>query len=100
MQTTPVYTFAKWQVKAGMLDKVLELIATMAEQSRKEEGNLLYTVNQSTSDANTLLLYEAYRDQEALEAHRGSDHYRSLIIETILPLLAAREIHVTSQLSL
>lgn len=56
----PVYTFAKWRVKEGQLVAVLELLADLTEKSTAEEGNLLYKIHQSISDANTLILFEGY----------------------------------------
>lgn len=93
-----INVFAKWQVKAGELDKVLSLITQAAEQSRAEKGNLFYKINQSTTDPNTLILAEAYRDEAAIESHRASDHFQTIVVGQIVPLLAAREVVVTREL--
>jgi autoinducer 2-degrading protein len=98
MSQNPVYTFAKWQVKEGRLDNVLKLLTEVAEQSSQEEGNLFYKVHQSKSDANTLILLEAYADETALEEHRNSAHFKTLVIGQIMPDLENREVIVTSQL--
>ena len=71
MNQKPVYLFAKWRVKEGHLDSVLELLVQMTEQTRKEEGNLFYRIHQSISDPNTLMLYEGYVDTAAVEAQIG-----------------------------
>ena len=98
MGMKPVYTFAKWRVKEGQLAAVLDLLADLTAQSTAEEGNLLYQVHQSTSDANTLILFEGYEDESALAAHRGSEHFKALVIGRIIPLLEDREIVVATRL--
>jgi len=42
---------------------------------RDEEGCFRFDVLKSSSAPNTLHLYEVYRDNTALEAHRNSPHY-------------------------
>nr|ACN18088.1 uncharacterized conserved protein [uncultured bacterium BLR5] len=98
MSKTPVYTFAKWRVKEGQLASVLDLLRELNSKSVAEEGNLLYKIHQSNSDVNTLVLYEGYRDESALTEHRESEHFQTLVIRKIIPLLEEREIVVTSQL--
>lgn len=96
--SNPVYTFAKWRVKEGKLAEVLELLVDLSAQSSAEEGNLVYKIHQSNSDANMLILFEGYKDESALTAHRESEHFRTLVIEKIVPLLEEREIVVATQL--
>ena len=93
-----IYTFAKWRVQQGRLDGVLSAVAELAACSTAEPGNLVYKVHQSNSDANTLVLFEGYQDESALDEHRNSKHYRALVVEKIIPLLQDREIVVTTQL--
>jgi quinol monooxygenase YgiN len=100
MNGNPVYLFAKWKVKEGYVDQVLELLAQMTEKTRKEEGNLFYRIHQSISDANTLMLYEGYVDTAAVEAHRNADYFQSLVIGKIVPILESREAILASELNL
>ncbi|MEZ0218504.1 MAG: putative quinol monooxygenase [Rariglobus sp.] len=95
MKTEPIYVFAKWQVQTGRLEEVLGLLREVAGQSTREPGNLLYKIHQSTADKNTLLLYEAYRDEPALAAHRDTEHFKSLVLGKIIPLLEHREVVLT-----
>lgn len=98
MGKKPVYTFAKWRVKEGQLAAVLRLLADLTAKSTAEEGNLLYKIHQSLSDANTLILLEGYTDEAALAEHRNSEHFQTLVLGKIIPLLEDREIVVTTQL--
>lgn len=99
MNTIPVYVFAKWQVKQGNFPTVLLLLKQVAQKSREEKGNLFYHLHQSTSDENTILLHEAYADEEAAKEHRSSDHFQEIVIKSIVPLLDNREVVVTRLLS-
>ena len=98
MNQNPVYTFAKWQVKEDQLDSVLKLLTEVAEPSRKEEGNLFYKIHQSKSDANTLILFEGYANETALEEHRNSEHFKTLVLGKIIPMLENREVIIASEL--
>jgi len=98
MSTQPVHAFAKWHVKDGHLDTVINLLTEVVRESRKEEGNLFYDVNQSNSDSNTLILLEGYVDEDALAAHRASSHFQAVVIAKIVPLLDDREVILTTAL--
>jgi quinol monooxygenase YgiN len=98
MSQKPIYVFARWQVKEGQLDTVLNLLPEVVTKSTAEEGNLFYTVHQSNSDVNTLVLYEGYKDEAALNEHRNSAHFQTLVIGEIIPVLEDREVILTTQL--
>jgi quinol monooxygenase YgiN len=100
MNQKPVYLFAKWQVKEGSLDIVLELLAQMAVKTRQEVGNLFYKIHQGISDKHTLMLYECYVDEAAVEAHRNADYFKDLVIGKVVPNLVNREAILASELSL
>jgi (4S)-4-hydroxy-5-phosphonooxypentane-2,3-dione isomerase len=98
MSKENIYTFAKWRVKEGRLETLFGLLAELTAKSTAEKGNLVYKIHQSNSDANTLVLYEGYKDESALAEHRNSEHYRTLVVGKIIPLLEDREIVVTTRL--
>lgn len=100
MDQKPIYVFAKWQAKEGQLDTVLSLLKEVATKSTWEEGNLFYKIHQSNTDANTLLLFEGYKDESALAEHRNSEHFQTLVIGKIIPILEAREVILTTRLDL
>ena len=100
MSQIPVYTFAKWQVKEGQLDRVLTLLAEVAKKSIEEKGNLFYKVHQSNTDANTLILFEGYTDEDAVQEHRNSGYFQQLVIGQIVPNLVNREVIQASQLAI
>jgi quinol monooxygenase YgiN len=96
----PIHVFATWRVKPVHLDAVLALLPKVAKASIAEEGNLFYLVHQHQADPSILVLYEGYRDEIALAAHRNSDHFRSIIVEQIVPLLEGRDVVLTNPLEL
>jgi autoinducer 2-degrading protein len=99
MNQQAINVFAKWQVKEGELDNVLNLLTQVTKQSRAEEGNLFYKLHQSNTDANTLLLFEGYKDEAAVDAHRASEHFQNIVLEKIVPLLENREVVVATELA-
>ena len=52
----------------------VEAIKAMVAASRAEDGCYTYTFAQDLSDPDTLIIYERWRDQEALAAHGKSAH--------------------------
>jgi autoinducer 2-degrading protein len=60
--------------------------------SRTEPGCLYYQPHVSTSQPDTIYLYEVYTNQAAAMAHRETAYFRQLVLETIVPLLSSREV--------
>jgi len=55
-----------------------EFIAATVENARatiREPGNLRFDVIQQVDDPNRFVLYEVYRDQSGMEAHKETPHY-------------------------
>ncbi|MGS2741794.1 putative quinol monooxygenase [Sinomicrobium sp. M5D2P17] len=94
-----VHVFATWQVKEGHIDTVLNVLKVVREESIKENGNLFYTIQQSNTDTNTLILFEGYRNEAAVEEHRNTSHFQDLLLGQIVPLLASREIVLTTPIA-
>ncbi|GAA4166189.1 hypothetical protein GCM10022217_39570 [Chryseobacterium ginsenosidimutans] len=98
MDQNTVFVHAKWQVKEGKLDAVLQLMKEAGEKSIQEKGNLFYKLHQSQQDQNTIILYEGYADASAVEAHRNSEHFKSIVLEQVVPLLENREVILMNKL--
>jgi quinol monooxygenase YgiN len=45
------------------------------EESRKEPGCEMYVVHRHKTDVRRFMIYEQYKDDAALEAHRTSAHF-------------------------
>lgn len=98
MKQQPIYVIAKWQVKEDSLQDVLTLLPELVQQTRNEEGNLIYNIHQSLSDTHTLVLFEAYKDDAALDHHRGSAHFKEIVLQQIVPLLTDRQVELAHAL--
>lgn len=68
---------AKIKVKAGSESEFEEVAGQLVSASRQEEGCLEYGLWR-TEEAGTYAFVERYRNAAAVEAHRKSDHFRTL----------------------
>jgi quinol monooxygenase YgiN len=89
-----IVVVARWQIAQERVTEVLELVAALRRESLSEEGCLGYDVFRSTDDPGSVLLLERYRDSTAIDAHRNSPHYRELVVERIIPMLAGRQVEL------
>ena len=58
------------------LDEYLANVRRHAENSAGEPGCVRYEVLQDSGDPTTVCLFEVFRDENALNAHRETDHYK------------------------
>jgi quinol monooxygenase YgiN len=89
-----ITVLARWLTPPERTAEVLGLVATLRERSLAEVGCLGYEVFRCADDPATILLMERYRHSAAIEGHRGWAHYRELVVELILPLLAGRQVEL------
>lgn len=83
---------AKYHVKEGNIDTVLEALKEMAPLVAAHEPDAsIYQVSVATEDPNLVLLYERYTDMDAVAAHRETPHFKEIIEGRIIPLLESRE---------
>jgi quinol monooxygenase YgiN len=88
----------KWKIKESETIRILKLLPELVEKSRKEEGNLFYTIYQSENDPNELILHEQYTDAAAAETHKQSEHYQRIVVNQIVPHLAVRDVTPVKEL--
>src|SRR5215469_6217526 len=96
MGVTPILVFAKWKVRPGQMETVLLILKELKVKSIQEKGNLFYQVHQDSSEPNTLILFEGYSDESALALHRNAEYYIQAVVENMRPLLANREVILTT----
>ena len=64
------------KVKPGKREEFLNVIQEDAESTTKNEpGNFGFYVIQNNEDPDRFFLFEVYKDQAALEAHRAAPHF-------------------------
>lgn len=62
----------KVQARPGQAQALRQLLLEMAAEGRREPGMLAYDPYLSAEEADVLFMYEVYRDQAALDAHRSN----------------------------
>jgi len=93
MPDRPVMIFASFVPGEGHTEAVASILRRMRTETRREAGNEIYDLYEAETDGRTSFhLIERYADQDALEAHRATDHYRTY--RTEIPDLLAEPIGV------
>src|SRR5271165_1547136 len=88
-----------WMAKPGHKDEVVEIFRKLQAASRQEPGCLMYTVHRHKSDAQRFFLYEKYRDDATLEAHRNSPHFQEYVVKRLKDIGERREGELYSPLT-
>jgi quinol monooxygenase YgiN len=61
-------------------DEIVQILRELTRASRQEAGCVSYIPHWIESDPSTLLIYEQYRDEAAVEHHRGTPHFAKYAI--------------------
>jgi autoinducer 2-degrading protein len=64
-----------WMAKTGRESEVAVLFEKLTAESRKEPGCVMYQVHKHKTEARRFFIYEQYKDDAALEAHRAAAHF-------------------------
>ena len=79
-------------------DKVSEILRNLSIASRKEPGCVNYVPHHVDGDPETVLIYEQYRDQAAVEAHRASAHFEQYAVGGLYQLMKERDMETLDAL--
>lgn len=81
---TPRYAiFVTLKLKPGMGEDFRPLILTNAAATRREEpDNHEFQVSVSADDPDRYHFYEVYTDEQALETHRQTEHFKTYFAAT------------------
>ena len=73
----------RMRIQDGKEDEALAALEKMcAAVDEKEPGTLAYVFHRLLDDANQLVLYESYVDDEALQSHVKTPHFAELRVAT------------------
>ncbi|MCG8452727.1 MAG: antibiotic biosynthesis monooxygenase [Spirochaetales bacterium] len=72
------------KVKSGHEDDFRLASKFNRQETRKEMGNLRFDILQSATDPKHFMLYEVYRSEDAVTAHKATMHYKKWR-ETVAP---------------
>jgi autoinducer 2-degrading protein len=62
-------------VKPEFRDAFIQATLDNARHTVEEPGNLRFDVIQRSDDSDRFMLYEVYRDEAGMAAHKQTDHY-------------------------
>ena len=67
-----------WMAKVGRVAETAAIFEKLTAESRKEPGGVMYQVHKHKTDPRRFFVYEQYKDDAALEAHRTAPHFLQL----------------------
>lgn len=70
---------AKMPVDPENVEKFIALASELIEASRKEAGNICYSLNADKKDPNTLVFTECWKDKEAIRFHNQTEHFTRIL---------------------
>jgi quinol monooxygenase YgiN len=71
---------------------VAESLRLLAAASRQEPGCINYIPHQLEDDLDSVLIYEQYRDAQALASHRESEHFKKHAVAGIYQKMRERSV--------
>jgi len=82
---------ARWRAKEGKAEEIEGILRELVPATRAEPGTLMFIGHRSHDNPDEFLIYEQYVDEAAFVAHQQMPHFKTLVLERALPLLAERE---------
>ena len=64
-----------WMAKAGHDGDVAPILEKLAVEARKEPGCVMFQPHRHKTEPRRFFIYEQYKDDAALEAHRVTPHF-------------------------
>ncbi len=64
-----------WMAKVGREAEMAAVFSKLSEESRKEPGCVMFLAHRHKTEPRRFLVYEQYKDDAALEAHRATPHF-------------------------
>ena len=79
--TKPFVMIVSVKIKDGGAEKFEAAFAKGRAGSRKEKGNLAYEMSRSAKSPNEYIVYEKWKNFEALQSHFKEPHFTGMIAE-------------------
>lgn len=67
------------RIKPGRVQEFFDVFRINFKGTRAEPGNYRFDVLQDPEDENHFVIYEAFEDEAAVDAHRKTEHYRDTV---------------------
>jgi quinol monooxygenase YgiN len=75
MEQAMVVLAVTWMAKNGRESDVAAMFSKLTEASRNEPGCVMFQVHRHKTEPRRFFIYEQYKDDAALEAHRAAPHF-------------------------
>lgn len=72
--------------------RVEEVLRELALASRQEPGCVTYVPHRVEGNPDTVVVYEQYANQAALEAHRATEHFRKYAVAGLYQMMRERSV--------
>lgn len=76
----------------GDHDEIAGILRKLTEASREEPGCVSYIPHFVEGDSATVVIYEQYADQAALDYHRGTPHFQQYAIGGLFQKMLDRQL--------
>jgi quinol monooxygenase YgiN len=73
-------------------DAVAEILRQLAPASREEPGCIHYIAHFVEGEPATVLIYEQYVDEAALEHHRNTPHFHQFAVDGLYRKMCERQV--------
>ena len=80
-------------------EEIATILRELTAASRAEPGCVSYIAHRVESDPDTIVIYEQYRDQAALDAHRTSPHFAMYAIGGLYQRMLIRSLEMLDALA-
>ena len=70
---------ARITVKPESIEKFISLADIVVEQSNLEKGCLVYKLYQEAGNPSSFIVYEVYENQDAVDFHNSTQHFKDFI---------------------
>ncbi|MBT9331649.1 putative quinol monooxygenase [Paracidobacterium acidisoli] len=82
----------RMRFKGEERQQVDEMLRELALASRKEPGCVTYVPHRVDGDPDSVVIYEQYHDQAALDAHRATEHFHKYAVGGIFQMMRDRQL--------
>lgn len=73
-------------------EEIVEILRGLTEASRKEPGCVTYVPHFVDGDGVTVVIYEQYADEAALDFHRNSPHFQQYAVGGLYQKMLERQL--------
>jgi quinol monooxygenase YgiN len=80
-------------------EEIAAILRELTAASRTEPGCVNYVAHRIESDPDTIVIYEQYRDQDAMDAHRASPHFALYAVGGLYQRMLLRSVEMLEALA-